>query len=137
MTFAQAATKSSANFCFPSAEAYTSASARSSEFEPKARSARLPVKNQKTAPGAGGHDPTLIRDGARDECAIEPVLAGSSERSARRRGAPGNILLAMPIRDDRRRKASMAIAARSLPALLVLAAVFIANSSQTMPTGGD
>jgi hypothetical protein len=84
-----------------------------------------------------GHDPTLIRDGARDECAIEPVLAGSGERSARRRGAPGIILRAMPIRDDRRRKASTAIAARSLPALLVLAAVSIANSSHTVPTGGD
>jgi hypothetical protein len=42
----------------------------------------------------------------------------------------------MPIRDDRRRKASTAIAVRSLPALLVLAAVFIANSSQTVPTEG-
>jgi hypothetical protein len=39
----------------------------------------------------------------------------------------------MPIRDDRRRKASVAIAVRSLQALLVLAAVFIANSSQTQP----
>jgi hypothetical protein len=39
----------------------------------------------------------------------------------------------MPIRDDRRREASMAIAVRSLPALLVLAAVFIANSSHTAP----
>jgi len=37
----------------------------------------------------------------------------------------------MPIRDDRRRKASVAVAARSLPALLVLAAVFIAISNQT------
>jgi len=39
----------------------------------------------------------------------------------------------MPIRDDRRRKASVAIAVRSLQALLVLAAVFIANTSQTQP----
>jgi hypothetical protein len=39
----------------------------------------------------------------------------------------------MPIRDDRRRKASTAITVRSLPALLVLAAVFIAISSQTVP----
>jgi hypothetical protein len=42
----------------------------------------------------------------------------------------------MPIRDDRRRKASTAIAVRSLQALLVLAAVFIANSSQTVPAEG-
>jgi hypothetical protein len=33
----------------------------------------------------------------------------------------------MPIRDDRGRKASMAIAARSLQVLLVLAAVLIAK----------
>jgi hypothetical protein len=39
----------------------------------------------------------------------------------------------MPIRDDRRRKAPSAIAARSLPALLVLAAVTIAKPSQTVP----
>jgi hypothetical protein len=41
----------------------------------------------------------------------------------------------MPIRDDRRRKAPVAIAVRSLQALLVLAAVFIANTSQTIPAG--
>jgi hypothetical protein len=39
----------------------------------------------------------------------------------------------MPIRDDRRRKAPVAIAVRSLPALLVLAAVFVANNSQAVP----
>jgi hypothetical protein len=39
----------------------------------------------------------------------------------------------MPIRDDRRRQASVAIAVRSLPALLVLAAVFIAHNSHSVP----
>jgi hypothetical protein len=38
----------------------------------------------------------------------------------------------MPIRDDRRRMASTAIAARCLPALLVLAAVFIAHPSKAL-----
>ena len=43
MTFVQAATKSLTNFSFASSAAYTSATARSSEFEPKTRSTRLPV----------------------------------------------------------------------------------------------
>jgi hypothetical protein len=38
----------------------------------------------------------------------------------------------MPIRDDRRCKASMAVAARSHQALLVLAAVLIAKPSQVL-----
>ncbi|HTT96195.1 MAG TPA: hypothetical protein VMF55_16105 [Solirubrobacterales bacterium] len=41
----------------------------------------------------------------------------------------------MPIRDDRRREALTAIAVRSLLALLVLAAVFIADTSN--PPEGD
>ncbi|HKZ15687.1 MAG TPA: hypothetical protein VJL81_17760 [Solirubrobacterales bacterium] len=43
----------------------------------------------------------------------------------------------MPIRDDRRRKVPTAIAVRSLQALLVLAAVFIAKPSQTAPAEAD
>ncbi|HXF30080.1 MAG TPA: hypothetical protein VN522_01075 [Solirubrobacterales bacterium] len=42
----------------------------------------------------------------------------------------------MPIRDDRRREVPMAIAVRCLPALLVLAAVFIAIPRQTVPAVG-
>jgi hypothetical protein len=42
----------------------------------------------------------------------------------------------MPIRDDRRRAAPMAIADRCLQALLVLAAVSIAKPSQTVPVAG-
>src|SRR6266542_7104448 len=43
ITLAHAATKSCTNFSFASSLAYTSARARSSEFDPKTRSARLPV----------------------------------------------------------------------------------------------
>jgi hypothetical protein len=43
----------------------------------------------------------------------------------------------MPIRDDRRLAASTAIAVRSLPALLVLAAVFIAKPNSNAATAED
>jgi len=43
----------------------------------------------------------------------------------------------MPIRDDRRLGAPMAIAVRSLPALLVLAAVFIAKPSFHAAPAGE
>ena len=43
MTLDQAAAKSRTSFSFASSQAYTSASARSSEFEPKTRSTRVPV----------------------------------------------------------------------------------------------
>jgi hypothetical protein len=43
----------------------------------------------------------------------------------------------MPIRDDRRRKVPTAIAVRCLPALLVLAAVFIAKPCQILPVEVD
>src|SRR5271163_72375 len=42
ITLFHAATKSFTNFSFESEHAYTSASARSSEFDPKIRSARVP-----------------------------------------------------------------------------------------------
>ena len=44
MTLPQAATKSRTNFSFASSLAYTSASARSSEFEPKTSSAAVAVQ---------------------------------------------------------------------------------------------
>jgi hypothetical protein len=43
MTLTQAATKSRTNFSCPSSQAYTSATARSWEFEPKMRSTAVPV----------------------------------------------------------------------------------------------
>ena len=43
ITLSHAATKSRTNFFFASAQAYTSATARNSEFEPKTRSARVAV----------------------------------------------------------------------------------------------
>src|SRR5215468_2426186 len=50
ITLTHAATKSFTNFSFASSLAYTSATARSSEFDPKTRSTRLPV--QTTFPDA-------------------------------------------------------------------------------------
>src|ERR1700744_4046535 len=55
----------------------------------------------------------------------------AAEAARRPRAGPLPILRAMSIRDDRRLKALMAIAVVSLLALLVLAAVFIANAKST------